>query len=122
MIAFEETKVYFYSLSPDHMKTTILLLVLSACLTVSCTKSKEDVVSDEHSFVYTIRFTCGPTCDGQAWMIKTAYGDFEVINLPSPYQESELPVKVAFQRTGRTAEPGQGTGVELVNLVSITRR
>ena len=122
MIAFARNGGYFYPLSPDHMKTTILLLVLSACLIVSCTKSKEDVISDEHSFVYTTRFACGPTCDGQAWMIKTAYGDFEVINLPPYYQESELPVKVAFQKTGRTAEPGQGTGVELVNLVSITKR
>jgi hypothetical protein len=122
MIAFHRSKKYLYSLIPDHMKTKLLLLAISCLVIFSCTKPNDDIIRDENSFVMAGKYACGPSCDGIAWMIHTAYGDFEVSNMPSDFREYDLPVKVEFYRTGKVAAQWKGTGEELVNIVFITRR
>lgn len=122
MIAFSKEPEYLCASSADHMKTKLLPLLLSALCLLSCTKPKEDVISDENSYVTNQKYACGPTCDGLAWMIHTAYGDFEAVNLPDNFREYNLPVKVEFIKTGKVAEPYRGTGEELVNIRSIERR
>ena len=89
---------------------------------VSCTKEKPDPVIDNHSVVMVQKYPCGQSCDAQAWIIQTGSGTFEVVNLPSDFEQDQLPVKVEFYRTGTSAPQWQGTGNELVRIVAITRR
>jgi hypothetical protein len=104
------------------MKSKILLTALLGIFLFACTKPKEDTITDESSYIVVTKYPCGPSCDGLAWILQTPNGNYETTNLPDNFKENELPVRVAYSKTGRVAAQWKGTGEELVNIISISKR
>jgi hypothetical protein len=96
-----------------------ILFLFSAC-------AKEEVqlpVPEAPATVLTLKFPCGPACDALTWGIETNDGQvFEAIDLPEDYRESGLPVEVKYVRTGQKAPLYQGSGEEIIRIITIRKR
>ena len=105
------------------MKSNCIVVLLAALALTSCSKSAEELAPVEEATIYSVKYPCGPTCTGQGWILQTTTGTtYEPTNLPQGFASHELPVEVAYQKTGKRSAPNSGTGEELIVIMQIKKR
>jgi hypothetical protein len=105
------------------MKNNFVVVLLAALALTSCSKSAEEFSPIEEATIYSVKYPCGPACTGQAWILETASGTtYEPANLHSDFASHELPVEVAYRKTGKRSNPNSGTGEELIIIEQIRKR
>ena len=105
------------------MKNSFIVVLLACLSLAACSKATEELTTSDEATVYTLKYSCGPSCTGQGWILKTANGStFEPLNLPASFESHELPVKVTYRRTGKRSAPNAGTGEELIDIEYIEKR
>ncbi|HEX2535858.1 MAG TPA: hypothetical protein VHK69_19080 [Chitinophagaceae bacterium] len=106
------------------MKTSprITAVLLATSLLTSCSKEPVYIILvREKARVVPVRYSCGPSCDGLVWSIASPDGQFyDPVHLPPDFQAPQLPVAVAYKRTGQRAPASEG-GQERIELVEIRR-
>jgi hypothetical protein len=105
------------------MKNSFLIALLSCLCLAACSKSAEELTNSEAATVYSVKYPCGSACTAQGWVLETASGTiYEPANLPTSFASHELPVTVAFRKTGKRSALYAGTGEELIIIQQIQKR
>jgi hypothetical protein len=116
----------FCQYTKAKMRTPIYnTMIAIICLLITmpaCVKNDLQEIKDDHAKVILAGYACGPACDAMGYVIQSS--DSLIYNpgsLPVDFRINNLPVKIAYKRTGNFPATYAGPHYEQIAVLQIMK-